>query len=127
MTVGEYMRTPKGVGKIVKTYQDKQDSYIYLDSGITIDYITKDFTKDEINKMYPSSPNIIDLIDGGDLMYIDISPDNSGGIVVPRVAETQYELDKYKELLNSERYILKGIVTYEQLFQMEYKVGGNND
>lgn len=61
------------------------------------------------------SPNIIDLIEPMDLMYIDISPDDCGGIVVPRVPETLNELNEIKEKIKRGECILKGVVTHEQL------------
>ena len=66
--------------------------------------------------------NILDLIEVGDLMYLDISPDDCNGIVVPRITETQYELNNYKEVIKSKKYVLKSIVTHEQLKNARYKV-----
>ena len=56
-------------------------------------------------------------------MYIDISPDNYGGIVVPRVAETKAELDKWKERFASGECILKTVLTKEQIVSNWYEVG----
>lgn len=70
-----------------------------------------------------ASYNIIDLIEPMDLMYIDISPDNCGGIVVPRIAETLNELDKWKERFSNGSCILKGVVTREQLESNIYRIG----
>lgn len=70
-----------------------------------------------------ASFDVIDLIEPQDLMYIDISPDDCGGIVVPRVAETLNELNTWKERLSSGEYILKGVVTHEQLSDIVFKVG----
>jgi hypothetical protein len=69
-----------------------------------------------------ASHNIIDLIEPMDLMFIDISPDDCGGIVVPRVAETEAELKKYKKDFASGWFVLKGVVTREQIENMTYKV-----
>lgn len=69
-----------------------------------------------------ASHNIIDLIEPMDLMFIDISPDDCGGIVVPRVAETEAELKKYKKDFASGWFFLKGVVTREQIEDMTYKV-----
>ena len=60
-------------------------------------------------------------------MYIDISPDNSGGIVVPRIAETLNELEEWKKRFYSGECILKEIITREQIDNMSYKVGGVNE
>ena len=69
-----------------------------------------------------ASHNILDLIEPMDLMFIDISPDDCGGIVVPRVAETEAELKKYKKYFASGWFVLKGVVTREQIENMTYKV-----
>lgn len=124
MKIGDYVRTIKGFGKVEKIEILKKDTIIYLDSGITIDYITKDFTKDELNKMYPSSPNIIDLIQPLDLLFVDISPDDCGGIVVPRIPETISELNNFKERIKKGYWVLKSILTKEQIESMKYRLGG---
>ncbi len=67
--------------------------------------------------------NIINLIEPMDLMYIDISPDDCGGIVVPRIAETLNELDKWKSRFANSICILKDVVTHEQLENGKYKIG----
>lgn len=115
MKVGEYVRTPKGIGRINQMYSDRKDSYIYLDCGITIDYITKDFTEEEINKMYPSSSNIIDLIEVGD--YVN-------GWKVTQITNSYVEICWGRD---SDEFIkpenIKTILTKEQFSQMEYKIG----
>jgi len=117
MKVGDYVRTPKGIGKINQMYSDKKDTFIYLDCGITIDYITKDFTEEEINKMYPSSPQIIDLIEVGDIIR---GKDNHLFEVYAVGSDCVY-------INNLEEFILikdiKGIVTKERFSQMEYRIG----
>lgn len=70
-----------------------------------------------------ASHNIIDLIEVMDLMFIDISPDDCGGIVVPRIAETINELEQWKEHISNGYWILKGIVAKEQIESARYKVG----
>ncbi len=126
MKVGEYVRTIKGIGKIEKIETDKQDTIVYLDSGITIDYITKDFTEEEINKMYPSSSKIIKLIEGGDIIhyhneYIDfISP-----VIIyddGEIASNLYDSDGYIFLdKEKDENNIKSIVTKEQFEALEYK------
>lgn len=117
MKVNDYVRTPKGIGKIIKKYSDLKDSFIDLDCGITIDYITKDFTEEEINKMYPSSPNIIDLIEVGD--YV-----NGLKVIQMYSPEGKYtlwiKLSDNTFIDNSEE--IKSIVTKEQFKNIEYEV-----
>lgn len=71
-----------------------------------------------------ASFDVIDLIEPQDLMYIDISPDNWGGIVVPRVAESMNELNYWKKLFRSGECVLKGIVTHEQLNSDVFEING---
>lgn len=107
MKVGDYVRTNKGT-------IDKLTEENIIDYKISLLY--------EGEKLINWSENIIDLICVGDLMFIDISPDDCGGIVVPRIAETLDEGKKYHDKLKSGEYVLKGILTKEQIEQMEYKI-----
>lgn len=138
MNVGDYVRTPKGIGRINQMYSDRKDSYIYLDCGITIDYITKDFTEEEINKMYPSSPNIIELLEENDLLKIEYyAPRYKKRLT--RIFEVEYKDKKYMTLKNSHcdfmlRYnefydddkkkkpIIKKILIHEQFESGAYRV-----
>lgn len=120
MKVGDYVRTPKGIGKIMKKYSDSKDSFIDLDCGITIDYITKDFTEKEICEMYATSPNIIDLIEVGDYVngkHVDKYQGKLG--VFCELPNGKWE---FIELTN-EHYLISSIVTKEQFSCMEYKIG----
>ena len=89
MKAGNYVRTKTGeIGNI---------SYISEDNTA----ITTDYSEDPniaktvgVSKIVKTSSNIEDLILPMDLMYIDISPDNCGGIVVPRIPETYCELNQ---------------------------------
>lgn len=120
MKVGDYvrvfqqtMRQSVGITKLV----EETDDYWFF-GNLTIpkrpDKRSKKLT-DINNYVMESSSDILDLIYPGDLLYIDISPDDCGGIVVPRTTETQNEVDGYKEKIRSGEYILKGILTREQI------------
>lgn len=117
MEVGDYVRTPKGIGKIIKKYSDLKDSFIDLDCGITIDYITKDFTEEEICEMYAISPFIIDLIEVGD--YV-----NGLKVIQMYSPEGKYtlwiKLSDNTFIDNSEE--IKSIATKEQFKNIEYEV-----
>lgn len=120
MGIGDYVRTPKGIGRINQMYSDRKDSYIYLDCGITIDYITKDFTEEEINKMYPSSPQIIDLIEVGD--YV-----NGKKVQCFRKENCDYDIgfqydDDWGQWYGIDFDDIKTIVTHEQMEAMQYRV-----
>ena len=98
MKVGDYYRTKYGINKLTE-------------GKCVLDEIIK------------TSPNIIDLIEPMDLLYIDISPDDCGGIVVPRIPETLNELERYIEKIKLGEYILKYVVTHEKLENNMYEVG----
>ena len=114
INVGMCVRTEhKGICQVIGFASSLTDDYIENEKGSMI-------PKDEIIK---TRHNIIDLIEPQDLMYIDISPDDCGGIVVPRVAETMDELNHWKKLLRNGECILKGVVTREQLSDNVFEVG----
>lgn len=119
MKAGEYIRTPYGdIGKITSIPKHNK----YFDDGFEIEHKFIECGKDAMKKL-KSTPNIIDLIGVGDLLIIDICPDLSSGIAVPRVAETEYELDIFKKWFKSGEYILRGIVPKEKIESMTYWVG----
>ena len=91
--------------------------------GNRIYYANGDDCWFDISAVRNFSPNILELLEPMDLLYVDISPDNCGGIVVPRVPETLNELEEYIEKIKSGECILKYVVTHEQLEKDMYKVG----
>ncbi len=124
--VGMYVKTGEGYfGKIIDIDNTVWNP-ITIDTKIDSrrhDHYPKSWLflkKDNIKK---SSHNIIDLIEPLDLMYVDISPDDNGGIVVPRVAETLNELDEWKSRFANGSCILKSVVTHEQLENGKYEIG----
>lgn len=66
--------------------------------------------------------DLLELIEPMDLMYIDISPDDCGGIVVPRIAETIKELEEWKERIKSGECKLVEIATSQQIRSISYEV-----
>lgn len=121
--VGMYVRTIFGISKITK-YECVNTFYVIAlnnekgncfwngrNQGVVVE--------DIIGK---PSFNVIDLLEVGDLIYVDISPDDCGGIVTAKVLETLYELYDYKYKISSGKYILKGIVTKEQLLESCFEV-----
>ena len=119
LKIGEYFRTPWGdIGKITNIPKHNK----YFDDGFCLEckFIT---CGSEAMKELNSTPNIIDLIEPMDLMFVDIDNGYEGGIIVPRIAETQNELKKYIDNFKNNTYQLKGIITHEQIDNMEYKTG----
>ena len=96
---------------------------LYEDSGLYLKHNGKiHLSKDYMNKMECSN-DILDLIKPQDLMYIDIDPyDGCGGIVVPRVAETQNELNKYLEPIKKDKHKLVGVLSLEMINNNMYEV-----
>ena len=116
--VGEYIRTPYGdIGRITNIPKHCK----YYDDGFSLEHKFVGCGKNVMKKM-KSTPNIIDLVSVGDLMYIDICPDDCGGIVVPRIAETLAEGQEYFNKFKSGEYILKGIITKEKIMSNMYWV-----
>ena len=116
---GEYIRTPYGkIGKIT----DIPKHSVYFDDGFSLEHEFIQCGRD-IMKELESKPDITDLVAVGDLMFIDISPDDCGGIVVPRIAETLAEGLNYNKKFKSGEYVLKGIVPKEKIESMTYWIG----
>ena len=120
---GEYFRTRWGViGKVI----DIPKFSVWHDDGFSLDNGKFISCGRKLMKQLKSTKNILDLLQPQDLLYIDIDPyDGYGGIAVPRVPETQAELDKYIEKIKIGDYKLKGIVTHELLEECVYKEGDN--
>ena len=115
MKIGDYVR--------IKNYGIKKILDIGEFLGIKQYLIDEDGTYVIDNSIIKSSPNILDLLKPMDLIYVDIDNDYAGGIIVPRIAETQAELNLMIDLIKSGKWILKGIVMKEQLDSIRYKVG----
>lgn len=117
LSKGMYVRTKYGIAKIINI----SDEYLECDNTIMKSF-EESFCSWSISELNIVKANykLEDLVEAGDLMYIDVSPDNYGGIVVPRVAETQNELDKWKQRFASGECILKGVLTKEQIVSNWY-------
>ena len=118
LEVGMYVRTIKGIARIEEITEDRTEIYFNCDTGLSINFIKKDFTQEEMAELYKHSHNIIDLIEVGD--YVNNC-----------LVERKFQKVKYAEqsikLKGSTDYIydihVKSIVTKEQMEQMAYKVG----
>lgn len=115
LEVGMYVRTKTGkIGKLEDINLAEDQKRYILDSSNVYVYYKEDLSK--------ASHNILELLEPLDLMYIDIDPnDRHGGIVVPRIAETLNELEKWKERISSGECRLVSITTHEQIEQISYK------
>lgn len=128
MRVGDYVRTKQnGIIKIdeiidngIITHEDDFGREWEEETNLKIiRYNDKDGWNKGINEndVLKSSPNIIDLIEVGDLMFLNIANKKEAfkDLVVPRIAETENELQRYLEKLNNGEFALKGILTKEQI------------
>lgn len=131
MKVGDYVRTEYGIfGKIAKIIGKEKglkDCYLNFKNMAVYGNETDYIVVGNRGKIIKLSPDIIELLEPMDLLYIDIDGDFEGGIVVPRMPETLNELNGFVEFIKSGHWILKGVVTHEQLENNMYKVGDDND
>lgn len=112
MKIGDYARTKKG--EIIKVFEYNGQPNNPLWESINCVVQMK-------GTIVNSSPDIIDLLESWDLLYIDIDPyDGYGGITVPRIAETEAELDRWKKKIIEKEWVLKSVVTKEKLEENEY-------
>ena len=124
LEVGMYVRTPKGIAKIEEITEDRTEIYFNCDTGLTISFIKKNFTQEEMAEFYKHSHNIIDLIEVGDYVngnkIIKTSTDYCGRNILiygydfgdRQVAITIYEDE------------IKSIVTKEQFESIKYSLEG---
>lgn len=119
MRVGDYIRTNDGY---IFRVEDVEGEEINEDEFQAILYYCDEVHLIDIDKIKIFSPNIIELLEPMDLLYVDISPDDCGGIVVPMIPVTQNELYHIMCGIGREEIVLKGIVTHEQLESMKYEV-----
>lgn len=115
-----YVRTNRGnIFKIenVKIIDEDGTDYVSLKRKDSIVRTNPGFLYSKDSEVVQEThPDLLELLKPGDLLYIDIDPhDGHGGIVVPRVAETMNELEKYVELIRKGEWQLDGIVAYEKL------------
>lgn len=112
MKVGDYVRTKYRISKItnLETY-----------CNLVVETNWGDIDKDKILK---SSPNIIDLIEVGDIItfgYVYTQTKEVKNIKVHRI-KNEADLTLQKFYFNYKKRVLKSIVTKEQFSQMEYRL-----
>lgn len=90
LEVGHFIRTIKGIGRIEEITEDKTEIYFNCDTGLTISFIKKDFTQEEMAQYYKHSDSIIDLIEEGD--YVN-------GDKVIRIETSSYPEDKNAKII----------------------------
>ena len=109
MKIGDYVRIKKGRIGIIKNIDNQTELYdLYLIKN-------KWYREKEIIK---SSPNIIDLIEIGDLVNFGKS---NGGMVLNKKDGEVNIINLLPFTLKNED--IKSVITKEQIESMEYKVG----
>lgn len=149
MKVGDYVRTNKGeIGKLKElklnytkgkrlvtyyTTREVEENFVMFDNkNITqrfVDgscyYLTDDELKMVEESIIKSSPNIIDLIEVGDIInfgYVYTQTKEVKNIKVHRI-KNEADLLLHKFYINENKRKLLSIVTKEQFESMEYRIG----
>ena len=116
MQVGDYVRTKSGyLRKIIAIY----NGYVEVDDKCFNSYANAQIENDNIKK---SSPNIIDLIEVGDVIEyrIDNVPLETKGYLKGITDITDEEM--INEIKKDKNYHIKSIVTKEQFESIKYEV-----
>ena len=122
LEVGHFIRTIKGIGRIEEITEDKTEIYFNCDTGLTISFIKKDFTQEEMAQYYKHSDSIIDLIGVGDYVndYKILEIVKGFKVLVDKLELNTRDGNYYlKQFTNNE---IKSIVTKEQYENNCYKV-----
>ena len=116
MEVGDYVRTKTGIHKLFKIDENKTVWKYCCDKKETGEWDSSyEYIPVREEDIIKSNKDIIELLEPMDLMFIDIDNGYEGGIIVPRIAETENELKGYIDNFRDGTYILKGVITREQL------------
>ena len=117
LEVGHFIRTIKGIGRIEEITEDRTEIYFNCDTGVTISFIKKDFTQEEMAQYYKHSDNIIDLIEVGDYVNGQRVDTIQNGQLLSANSH-----DFWLENIVSCNEDIKSIVTKEQFESMKYKI-----
>lgn len=117
MKVGDYVRTPRGITKII----DIRDEIIRNSAnGNEVAINTRRYITDNnfsVSNEYKTSSNIIDLIEVGDYVNGHLVFDKAPGCVY--IEDNQNKLAHIPYTKDN----IKSIVTKEQFESMEYRIG----
>lgn len=124
MKIGDYVRTKKGIAKIIGQNDEMRFSYPLAwitDTFLEINDDTEYVYEEDIIK---SSPNIIDLIEIGDYVndekIVDIGCLTNGSEKGTKVIDYYIAPNSVNYFKNED---IKSIVTKQQFSSMEYKIG----
>ena len=121
MKVGDYVRTNDGIGRITKYKYEPEYENCHIiwfdDNNYGIRYIDNEIK---------SSPNLIDLIEVGDIVRIETEKDDTNIFEVVAINYNDGEIGVFNNNFEFDWASieqLKSIVTKEQFESMEYKIG----
>ncbi|MDD6757208.1 MAG: hypothetical protein PUE33_04000 [bacterium] len=123
LKVGMYVRTETGIAKIEEITGDRTEIYFNCDTGLSISFIKKDFTQEEMADFYKHSHNIIGLIEVGDYvngeLVVQVSDDKGWVFTEPVYFDEHRGEERHYCYNNSE---IKSVVTKEQFNSVKYEV-----
>ena len=122
MKIGDYVRTKKGISKIIKIENEQTRKIIYTDTKDVFEYYI-DYQGNEIKDYWINySTNPKDVIEAGDYVNGLLVIEDSGKSGYVELYLHGYWINTGEDKLLSEVNI-ESIVTKEQFESMEYKVG----
>lgn len=118
MKVGDYVRTDDGCICKVLQYTEISDTDFYVNTDSPYNVIYKSW-------IVKSSPNIIDLIEVGDVLVVKDFVDEACMIFtdIYLIQNEQQLINIKSDLEKNKNKKLYSIVTSEQFSQMEYRIG----
>jgi len=128
--VGEYVRTPLGIAKYLGECDDMPGFYKFdkLDEELWFDDIADIIYENQLDKIVVKhSPNIMDLIEVGDVIkYKELRDWSMYGTKANETyilnLKSQKEVDKFKKCVEDKYIEFVSIVTKEKFAEMEYKL-----
>ena len=123
MKVGEYVRLDRCQG-INKIDEEDEIGTFYLEDVIGDEWGDETFRLDT-NDVIKSSPNILDLIEVGDVLVVKDFVDEACMIFtdIYLIQNEQQLINIKSDLEKNKNKKLYSIVTSEQFSQMEYRIG----
>jgi len=133
LKVGDFVRDKWGHIGQIKSFETAYDFAIYTDETLSspeeesiVFLTTYNHYGDEpdemvVDNIVEKADNILDLLKPNDLILIDIDNGFAGGLVVPRIPETQAELDKIVNSLRTGYNTFAGVIGCESwMYDIEW-------
>lgn len=125
LKIGDFVRDKWGHIGQIKSFETAYDFTEYTDGTLSdpeeepiVFLTTYNHYGDEpdemvIDNIVEKADNILDLLKPNDLILIDIDNGFAGGLVVPRIPETQAELDKIVNSFRTGYNTFAGVIGHE--------------